>query len=247
MRAGQRLAAGVAGRADRVVQEASADAGRRRGGPGQPHAADPDHPRRARRDRHPGRAPTATRPTTCSARWRPPRRGRSRWSPATATCSSSSTTRNRYGCSTAAAAWPTWKCSTTPRSTAKYGVTGAEYADFAALRGDPSDGLPGVAGVGEKTAARLIARYGTIAGILAALDDPAAGFAPGVRAKLAGRRRLPRGGAEGRRRGPRRQAAGTRPDAAGAPVDPDRLLALAEGYNLAGSVRRLVDAITEAV
>ena len=43
---------------------------------------------------------------------------------------------------------------------AKYGVPAARYADFAALRGDPSDGLPGVPGVGEKTAARLVARYG---------------------------------------------------------------------------------------
>src|SRR6185295_4601424 len=67
----------------------------------------------------------------------------------------------------------------------KYGVPARWYADFAAMRGDPSDGLPGVPGVGEKTAARLIARYGGVVEILAALDDPAAGFAPGLRAKLA--------------------------------------------------------------
>ncbi|MBO1419793.1 5'-3' exonuclease, partial [Streptomyces sp. FH025] len=42
----------------------------------------------------------------------------------------------------------------------KYGVRGAQYADMAALRGDPSDGLPGVKGVGEKTAAQLINEYG---------------------------------------------------------------------------------------
>src|SRR5439155_3344239 len=66
----------------------------------------------------------------------------------------------------------------------KYGVPAAGYADFAALRGDPSDGLPGVAGIGEKTAARLIARYGDLDGLLAALDDPAAGFAPGLRRTL---------------------------------------------------------------
>lgn len=46
----------------------------------------------------------------------------------------------------------------------KYGVTGAEYADMAALRGDPSDGLPGVKGIGEKTAAQLIREYGDLAG-----------------------------------------------------------------------------------
>src|SRR3954464_1743876 len=76
---------------------------------------------------------------------------------------------------------------------AKYGVPARFYADFAAMRGDASDGLPGVAGVGEKTAARLIERYGGIAEILAALDDPASGFAPGVRTKLdAGREYLSR-------------------------------------------------------
>jgi 5'-3' exonuclease len=57
----------------------------------------------------------------------------------------------------------------------RYGVpTGAAYADLATLRGDPSDGLPGVAGIGEKTAAALIGRYGDLAGVLAARDraDP---------------------------------------------------------------------------
>ena len=44
---------------------------------------------------------------------------------------------------------------------AKYGIPGRAYADFAVLRGDPSDGLPGVKGVGEKTAAALVARFGT--------------------------------------------------------------------------------------
>ncbi|PZR53320.1 flap endonuclease [Xylanimonas oleitrophica] len=57
----------------------------------------------------------------------------------------------------------------------KYGVpTGSAYADMAVLRGDPSDGLPGVAGIGEKTAATMLARFGTLEGILAARDagDP---------------------------------------------------------------------------
>jgi 5'-3' exonuclease len=127
---------------------------------------------------------------------------------------------------------------------AKYGVPAAGYADFAALRGDPSDGLPGVAGVGEKTAARLVSRYGDLASIRAALDDPAAGFAPGLRTKLL--------------------AAGAYLDVAPtvvrvaldvalpdldpalpkAPADPDRLLELASTWNLAGSTRRLVDAVS---
>jgi 5'-3' exonuclease len=52
--------------------------------------------------------------------------------------------------------------------TAKYGIPGRAYADFAVLRGDPSDGLPGVAGVGAKTAAALISAYGDLSGIRAA-------------------------------------------------------------------------------
>jgi 5'-3' exonuclease len=51
---------------------------------------------------------------------------------------------------------------------AKYGIPGRAYADFAVLRGDPSDGLPGVAGVGAKTAAALISEFGDLAGIRAA-------------------------------------------------------------------------------
>jgi 5'-3' exonuclease len=53
--------------------------------------------------------------------------------------------------------------------TAKYGIPGRAYADFAVLRGDPSDGLPGVAGVGAKTAAALINEFGDLAGIRGAV------------------------------------------------------------------------------
>lgn len=52
----------------------------------------------------------------------------------------------------------------------RYGIPGRSYADFAILRGDPSDGLPGVPGVGAKTAAGLVRRHGTLDGILAGLD-----------------------------------------------------------------------------
>ena len=58
----------------------------------------------------------------------------------------------------------------------KYGIpTGAAYADMAVLRGDSSDGLPGVAGIGEKTAAKLITTYGSLEALRAAIDggDPA--------------------------------------------------------------------------
>ncbi len=54
----------------------------------------------------------------------------------------------------------------------RYGVpTGDAYADLAVLRGDSSDGLPGVAGIGEKTAASLLATFGSLAAIQQALAD----------------------------------------------------------------------------
>lgn len=66
----------------------------------------------------------------------------------------------------------------------KYGVDGSGYVDLALLRGDPSDGLPGVPGIGEKTAAKLLDAFGDLAGIMAAVDDPAARLTPSQRKRL---------------------------------------------------------------
>ena len=63
---------------------------------------------------------------------------------------------------------------------AKYGIDGAQYVDFAVLRGDPSDGLPGVKGIGEKTAADLLGRFQTLEGILEHRDATT----PGVQRAL---------------------------------------------------------------
>src|SRR5580692_1985987 len=68
--------------------------------------------------------------------------------------------------------------------TARYQIPGRSYADFAALRGDPSDGLPGVPGVGEKTAAALVRSFGSVAGMLEAIDAGHGGWPAGSRAKL---------------------------------------------------------------
>lgn len=65
--------------------------------------------------------------------------------------------------------------------TEKYGIPGRSYGDFALLRGDPSDGLPGVAGIGEKTASSLIARYGSLQALQSASD-----VAPKIKARLEG-------------------------------------------------------------
>ncbi|WP_370330099.1 5'-3' exonuclease H3TH domain-containing protein [Mycolicibacterium hippocampi] len=69
-----------------------------------------------------------------------------------------------------------------------YGVpverAGPAYAELALLRGDPSDGLPGVAGIGEKTAATLLAQHGSLERILAAAEDPASKLTKAHRTKL---------------------------------------------------------------
>jgi 5'-3' exonuclease len=67
---------------------------------------------------------------------------------------------------------------------AKYGVPAEHYADFAVLRGDPSDGLPGVPGVGEKTAAALVSRFGRVEDIVAAVEAGDDGFPAGAANKI---------------------------------------------------------------
>jgi DNA polymerase I len=61
--------------------------------------------------------------------------------------------------------------ATTDWVTERYGITPAQYVEYAALRGDTSDNLPGVPGVGEKTAAKLIAEYGNIDGVFTAIAE----------------------------------------------------------------------------
>lgn len=71
----------------------------------------------------------------------------------------------------------------------KYGVpvenAGNAYADLATLRGDASDGLPGVKGIGEKSASSLMLRFGSLDALRAAVDDPDSDIAQGLRVKLA--------------------------------------------------------------
>lgn len=124
---------------------------------------------------------------------------------------------------------------------------GPAYADLATLRGDPSDGLPGVSGIGEKTAASLISRFGSVESLLAAADDPAAGIAPGVRAKLrAGRDYLEVAPAVVRVAidAPVRL---DRDDTLPAtPADPAALTALQREWGLGTSVDRLLAALSSA-
>lgn len=122
---------------------------------------------------------------------------------------------------------------------ARYGITGATYVDFAVLRGDPSDGLPGVRGIGEKTAASLVTRHGNLEGILG--NVPA--LAPGVARSLA---------AEVDYLAAASQVVTAVRDVAlpdldltlpHAPRDPERFAALSAELNLGGPAQRLVAAL----
>ncbi|MDR5698571.1 5'-3' exonuclease [Agromyces aerolatus] len=125
----------------------------------------------------------------------------------------------------------------------KYGVLPSQYADFAAMRGDTSDGLPGVAGIGEKTAAGLLQAFVDLDGIREAAVSGAAGMSAGVRAKLTA--------ASGYLDVAPRVVEVVRdldlpvPDATRRPVAPEhreRLERLATEWNLGGSVGRALAA-----
>jgi 5'-3' exonuclease len=128
--------------------------------------------------------------------------------------------------------------------TARYGIPGHAYADFAVLRGDPSDGLPGVPGVGEKTAATLIRAFGSVDAIVAAIDAGHGGFPPGARAKLtAARAYLDVAPAVVRTATdvPLPEVGGALPMKI---ADPARLTELGERWALGSSLARFVSAIT---
>ena len=69
---------------------------------------------------------------------------------------------------------------------AKYGLTPRQYPDFAALRGDPSDNLPGIPGVGEKTATKWIAEYGSLQSLVDNVDAVKGKVGDALRAHLSG-------------------------------------------------------------
>jgi 5'-3' exonuclease len=128
---------------------------------------------------------------------------------------------------------------------ARYQIPGRAYAAFATLRGDPSDGLPGVAGVGEKTAAALVRVFGTVEAMLTALDSGHGGFPMGSRAKLVQARDYLQAAL------PVVRVADDAPlppvDGRLAPsrADPQRLTDLDERWNLGSSLRRMVTALAE--
>ncbi|MGN6473398.1 MAG: 5'-3' exonuclease [Mycobacteriales bacterium] len=127
--------------------------------------------------------------------------------------------------------------------TRRYDIPSRSYADFATMRGDPSDGLPGVPGVGEKTAAALLREFGTLDGILLAAQQSDAGFPRGSHAKImaavayieparkvvAVARDVPVGDID--------------PTLPHTPRDADALDELSERWGLESSVQRVLDAL----
>lgn len=126
----------------------------------------------------------------------------------------------------------------------KYAVRGGQgYADMAVLRGDPSDGLPGVPGIGEKTAVALLRRYGDLAGVLAAAEAGDPGLTASQRTRLTQARdylAVAPAVVHVARDLPLPQV---RDELPLAPADPERLMALADRWRLASSLTRLVDAL----
>src|SRR5207253_7415749 len=123
----------------------------------------------------------------------------------------------------------------------KYGIPGDRYFDFAVLRGDPSDGLPGVRGIGEKTAGALLAKYGSLDAVVEAARGATSGPLQKVASSLdyiERARTVVRIATE---------APIGEVDASFPQHPPDeKLTATAESHGLAGPVRRLLAAMAPA-
>ena len=125
----------------------------------------------------------------------------------------------------------------------KYGVdSGQAYADMATLRGDPSDGLPGVPGIGEKTAATLLSRFGTLEGVIAAAHGGEPGLSATQRTRI-------RAAADYLAVAPTvvqvaRDApvADDRGELTGVPADPDAVARLGRHWGLESPLERLLTA-----
>jgi 5'-3' exonuclease len=130
----------------------------------------------------------------------------------------------------------------------RYGVpqdfAGPAYADMSVLRGDPSDGLPGVSGIGEKTAARLITQFGSLDALIKAAADGSADLPLRARTKILE-------AADYLTVAPR--VVGVVPDAPvrmsradrvpATAADPERVAELGQRWNLGRSVERLLAAL----
>jgi 5'-3' exonuclease len=129
--------------------------------------------------------------------------------------------------------------------TERYQIPGRAYAEFAALRGDPSDGLPGVPGIGAKTAAVLVTRFGTVEAMLEALEpgqEAARRMLGSAAAKLAGSRDYLEAAMPVVRVATDAPVTGTEGRLPASP-DRDRLGALSTRWGLGASLTRMLAAI----
>ncbi|MFD8496451.1 5'-3' exonuclease H3TH domain-containing protein [Amycolatopsis sp. NPDC059657] len=137
-----------------------------------------------------------------------------------------------------------------PEIAERYGVpveqAGPLYADMAALRGDPSDGLPGVAGIGDKTAAKLITQFGSLAALIEAAQTQDSRLPLKMRLKLQDAADYLAVAPTVVRVAVDAPVEQSRPDTVpSAPADPDRVAELAERWNLGNSVARLLKALPQ--
>ncbi|GDY28572.1 5'-3' exonuclease [Gandjariella thermophila] len=125
---------------------------------------------------------------------------------------------------------------------------GPAYADMAVLRGDPSDGLPGVPGIGEKTAAKLITEFGSLTALLAAATNPEDTRLPArVRARLTAAADYLAAAPAVVRVVTDAPVSVDRADAVPAvPTDPERVAGLRDRWALGGPVDRLLAALASA-
>ncbi len=130
--------------------------------------------------------------------------------------------------------------------TDKYGIPGQAYADFAVLRGDPSDGLPGVKGVGDKTAAGLIRAYGSLPGVIKAALDGDPGLRSGLRDKIRGALDYLAVAPEVVRVATDCPLPPYDPRLPSAPADPEALVELADRWNVGNAVNRVLNALQRA-
>jgi 5'-3' exonuclease len=121
----------------------------------------------------------------------------------------------------------------------KYGIPAELYPDFAVLRGDPSDGLPGVLGIGEKTAAIAVTKFGSIEQILSVAQSRESAMSPTIRTKMlaaAGYLAVAPDVVRGRVDVPLPELDTAIPPS---PADPEMLDALGEQFGISSAVGRM--------
>lgn len=125
----------------------------------------------------------------------------------------------------------------------QYGIPAGNYADFAILRGDPSDGLPGVAGIGEKTASLVVAKFGTIENIVEVARNGDDRMGGPVRSKIMKSLDYLQAAPQVVRGRTDLEIPALSTAIPATPADPEMLAALGEKFGLTSAVDRLTKAL----